>query len=333
MYFLSEKRGTVKLIVSAVLFIAASSAGLSFGFAFWENTLTLEDESVYNYLQVREDDRRVILSTNVLFGVQSVYIKDDALTGMYYDYALAAPMMAEKAESMLILGMGTGTYATQCSRYFYGMTVEGVEIDGKITDLAHKYFSLDESIPVTTYDGRAFLAGTDKKYDVIMVDAYQDITIPFQMSSQEFFSMVRDHLTENGVMIVNMNMISNCEDGINAYLQDTIASVFDNVYTVNVSGATNRELFASQNPEMIPLLEARTAFLQNMSASHNAQLYDMMTKVLAGLQRYEGGNRILTDDKAPVELLGMQTIDDMISGELAYYKEKFETEGIRGLIG
>ena len=39
---------------------------------------------------------------------------------------------------------------------------------------------------VTTYDGRAYLQAIDKKYDIIMVDAYQDITIPFQMSTINF---------------------------------------------------------------------------------------------------------------------------------------------------
>ena len=127
----------------------------------------------------------MILSTNVLFGVQSIMKKDDSLTGMYYDYALAAPIMAEVTEEegadILILGMGTGTYAKQCMRYFKNLTVEGVEIDQKITDLSRKYFELPEEVTVTTYDGRAYLQAVDKKYDVIMVDAYQDITIPFQM--------------------------------------------------------------------------------------------------------------------------------------------------------
>lgn len=44
--------------------------------AFWENDLTYEGELIYNYLQVSEMDRRVVLSTNVLFGVQSVYMKE-----------------------------------------------------------------------------------------------------------------------------------------------------------------------------------------------------------------------------------------------------------------
>ena len=328
-YFLSEKRGIAKMTVSAVLFAVVSVFALSFGFAFWEKDLTCEDESVYNYLQVREDEQRVILSTNVLFGVQSVYMKDDAWTGMYYDYAMAAPLMLEEPDAphqVLILGMGTGTYATQCSRYFGQMEIEGVEIDEKITGLAHDYFALDPQIPVTTYDGRAFLAGSEKQYDMIMIDAYQDITIPFQMSSQEFFSMVRSHLKENGVMVVNMNMISEDPDGINAWLQDTIASVFDHVYTVNVGRSSNRELFASQNPEIAHLLEKNTASVRD------ADLQELMERVSGQMQPYHAGSRILTDDKAPVELLGMQTIDDMIEQELIYYRERFREDGIRGLI-
>lgn len=65
-----------------------------FSFAFWEKDVTLEDESIYNYLQVKDDEEQTILSTNVLFGVQSIKTKNQELTGMYYDYALAAPVMA-----------------------------------------------------------------------------------------------------------------------------------------------------------------------------------------------------------------------------------------------
>lgn len=40
----------------------------------------------------------------------------------------------------------------------------------------------------------------------------------------------------------------------------------------------------------------------------------------------------MTDDKAPVELLGMQVIDALIQEELGYYKAIFEKEGIKGLL-
>lgn len=201
-YFVNVRAGKKKVIVSVVIFALCCGLGYSDSFAFWEKNLTYEGESVYNYLQVSEDDTSVRLSTNVLFGVQSVYMKQDRLTGMYYDYAMAAPLMlADKNPSdmdVLILGMGTGTYATQCRKYLGDMNVEGVEIDEKITQLSRKYFSLSEDVPVTTYDGRAYLNAMDKKYDVIMVDAYQDITIPFQMSSVEFFTLVKDRSSERG---------------------------------------------------------------------------------------------------------------------------------------
>ncbi|HOC32747.1 MAG TPA: spermidine synthase, partial [Ruminococcus flavefaciens] len=67
----------------------------SIGFAFWDKELTYEGESVYNYLQVKDNDAMTALSTNVLFGVQSVYMKSGKLTGLYYDYAMAAPLMSD----------------------------------------------------------------------------------------------------------------------------------------------------------------------------------------------------------------------------------------------
>ena len=334
-YFFSgkdSKRHGKALVISSILYVLCVIFGHDNSFAFWQKGLTYEGESVYNYLQVSENDRRVILSTNVLFGVQSIYLKQDGLTGMYYDYAMAAPYMADTgghAESrVLILGMGTGTYATQCNRYFSNLSFKGVEIDEKITALARKYFDLSEDIPVETYDGRAYLAALDKddKYDIIMVDAYQDITIPFQMSSVEFFTMVKEHLTDDGVMVVNMNMRGRTEGSINDYLQDTISSVFDNVYTVDVMGSTNRELFASNNSDMIRLFD------EGIEAEENEELKDMMSTVKAGLIRYEAGNLILTDDKAPVELLGMRVIDDIIRDQVSYYKNIYEEKGISGLI-
>lgn len=347
-YFVSGKKKSVKAIVAVILFILSCIFGHGNSFAFWEKDLTYEGESIYNYLQVYEDDSKVVLSTNVLFGVQSVYRKEKTLTGMYYDYAMAAPYMAGLKEKdrplkVLILGMGTGTYATQCRRYFGEMSIEGVEIDAKITDLAHKYFDLPEDIEVTTYDGRAYLEAIQseddsqmgdfsqsqaesKDYDVIMVDAYQDITIPFQMSSVEFFTLVKKQLNPEGVMVVNMNMKSDGEDGINEYLSDTISSVFPNVYTVDVSNNTNRELFASESDKMID------NFKKDYQKETDEDLYQMMERVDIGLVKYEAGDRILTDDKAPVELLSMNAIDALIRDEVDYYKDIYNEKGLKGLL-
>lgn len=332
-YFVSAKvnfNKVKKVPISIALFLLCILFGHDSSFAFWQDDLTYEGESIYNYLQVYEDEREVVLSTNVLFGVQSVYLKEKGLTGMYYDYAMAAPYMAgvnEKDElRILILGNGSGTYATQCQRYFKNTVIEGVEIDDKITDLARQYFEMPDNVKVTTYDGRAYLNAVEEKYDVIMVDAYQDITIPFQMSTVEFFTLVREHLTEDGVMVVNMNMRGSSEGNINQYLADTISAVFSEVYTVDVNGSTNRELLASNNPDCL------TEFAINTSLDENGELSDMMSRVAAGLTSYEKGDYIMTDDKAPVELLGMKVIDELIKGEVEYYRNIYEEKGIQGLI-
>ncbi len=344
LYFFSSKAKRGMCAAALTVFVFCSIFGNSDRFAFWDDDLLYEGESVYNYLQVSETENSVILSTNVLFGVQSVMNKEEGMTGMYYDTAMAAPLMVERdtappetgsqdAESsdakpldVLILGMGSGTYARQCEAYFGNMNIEGVEIDEKITDLSRKYFDLPEDVEVTTYDGRAYLQAVDTKYDVIMVDAYQDITIPFQMSSREFFTQVRDHLKDGGVMVVNMNMTSEEEGNINDYLTDTIASVFDTVYTADVDGSTNRELFASQNPRISEILD------RNIPDIEDGEFRRTMRNVANRLVPRQGGDYILTDDKAPVELLGIQVIDGLIQEEASYYKDILDEEGIGGLL-
>lgn len=327
-YFLS-KGASVKLIIAFVLFILCCVFGNSDSFAFWEKDLVYEGESVYNYLQVKEDSRRVYLSTNVLFGVQSLKMKEPGLTGMYYDYAMLAPLMAGVMEKedfeILILGMGTGTFGSQCRNYYGSVDITGVEIDEKIIGLAGKYFDMPSDIPVSAYDGRAYLNAVDKKYDVIMVDAYQDITIPFQMSSVEFFTLVREHLKDGGVMVVNMNMKGNSEGNINQYLSDTISRVFTNVQTIDVAGSTNRELFASAG-------DVDAVLKRNQALLKEGELLEFTELIAGNLTDYEAGEYLMTDDRAPVELLGMRVIDELIQEEVRYYKDIYEKEGIKGLL-
>ena len=332
-YFLSghTHRRTCAGAFAAVMLCAVF--GHSDSFAFWEEDLLFEGESIYTYLQVKDTEDAGILSTNVLFGVQSVRQKDGGLTGMYYDTALAAPLMADvehkETFDILILGMGSGTYATECLEFFpdSGLAVEGVEIDQRITDLARAYFDLPEEVHVTTYDGRAYLQAVDRLYDVILVDAYQDITIPFQMSTVEFFSLVRDHLKEDGVMAVNLNMHSDGEGSINAHLSDTIASVFPYVYTADVPHTTNRELFAWTD-EAVP-----DTFRANVEATASPQVRGLMEEILdQRLTPYEPGELLLTDDQAPVELLGIQVIDTLIQNEVGQYRAVYEEKGFSGLV-
>lgn len=327
-YFISSRTKLIKTSICFVLIVAFSICANLNGFAFWDSTQKYEGESIYNYLRVYEENDKTILSTNVLFGQQSVLIKGDKLTGMYYDYALAAPFMSDMIEkedkSLLILGLGAGTYATQCIKYIdKEMTIDGVEIDEDIVKLAEEYFSLPSTVNSYVFDGRAFLTvgeGKTKKYDVIMVDAYQDITIPFQMSSVEFFKIVKSHLNENGVMVVNMNMYSDELGSINNYLIDTIGSVYG--YASSVKCGTNRVLYASDNKDYLDNFNSRRQSVEN------EELKNFFERLSSQIEICEKGDKILTDDKAPVELLGINLIDKMISEELSYWKEYLKDHSI-----
>ena len=229
--------------------------------------------------------------------------------------------------SVMILGMGSGTYASYCTRYFPGASVQGAEIDKKIADIATDYFGLPGSVTVAVEDGRAYLAASKEKFDVIMVDAYQDITIPFQLSSVEFFNEVCSHLKPNGVMVVNLNMTSAEDGSINEYLCDTMASVFQHTVTAPVRGNTNTEVFCTNADDW------EETFLCSIAKLKDSDYADMMRTVYSKLTPYEGGNCILTDDKAPVEVLGMRVLDELIGDELNYYKDELRTGGLSALIG
>ena len=322
LYFLSVRQKRILCGVMAALLAVLACLTPRFSFAFWEKEqLALEEESIYNYLQVRDTEESTILSTNVLFGVQSIKMKQEGLTGLYYDYALAAPVMAGMNERedgrVMILGLGSGTFATYCSQYFPGTKIQGAEIDEKIVQIAREYFDMPPEVEVAVEDGRAYLTASEEKYDVIMVDAYQDITIPFQMSSVEFFSEVRDHLKEDGVMVVNMNMRSKSRDSINDYLCDTMDAVFEHVYRIPVEGSTNMEVYAT-NSDTLP-----EDFREHLEALEPGELQELMKTVSENLTEYQGEDRILTDDKAPVEVLGMQVLDEIIQEELDYYRELY----------
>ncbi|MBO5515011.1 MAG: fused MFS/spermidine synthase [Schwartzia sp.] len=318
--------GTEKRLrtLSLLVYLACALLGANSSPAFWEPALAYEGESVYNYLQVKDDEKTTIFSTSVMFSVQSKRVKDGSLTGMYFDYALAAPTLTNGG-NILILGMGTGTFAEQCRRYFPSSKSLGVEIDEKIISLSRKYFELPEEIPVVAYDGRAYLQMDENRYDVIMVDAFRDITIPFQMSSVEFFRLVEQHLAPGGVVAVNLNMRASGAGNINERLIDTIAAVFPAVRTVTVANGTNLALFAARDETTLDKLPRLAEKLQDR------ELSTLMRHVAANWQSPARGGEPLTDDKAPVELLGMRAIDAIIREELQYYKEIYRREGFDGL--
>ena len=122
-----------------------------------------------------------------------------------------------------------------------------------------------------------------------------------------------------------MNMRGSGEGSINEYLCDTIASVFGTVYKVDVAFSGNTEVFASDNAGIIDKMT------ENVLLEKNDDLSFMMSRVASNLYGYHGGDLIMTDDKAPVELLGMKVIDEMIQDEVSYYKKIYKERGLSGI--
>ena len=58
-----------------------------------------------------------------------------------------------------------------------------------------------------------------------------------------------------------------------------------------------------------------------------------MGNIRHNMSPYKAGSHIMTDDKAPVELLGMQIIDGLIKNEVEYYRRIYEEERLQGLLG
>lgn len=58
----------------------------------------------------------------------------------------------------------------------------------------------------------------------------------------------------------------------------------------------------------------------------------MMGKIASELTAYVPGDYLMTDDKAPVELLGMKVIDELIQDEIAHYKQIYKDGGLKELL-
>ena len=294
---------------------------------FWkEQTMVSESESMYNYLKVDKVGQTTYFSTNALFGVQSCINDDYSLTGMYYDNLLISPYLVKEQPKVLVLGNGTGTYATMMKDYLHvDCDITAVEIDQGIIDLSYKYFKMNEDVNVVCDDGRNFIARDTNKYDIILVDAYSSISAPFHMTTVEFFTLVKDHLNDDGIMMMNVNMYSDKKESFSVAVCDTAYSIFENLYAYRVGNASGLEVYASKNKEM-PLVEK----VQSVSVS-DSELQKVFYKLGNNLKPYEDSGVRLYDETCDVEMRSMYTLDDMVQEELEYYRNVYKEKGIKGL--
>ena len=293
---------------------------------FWKDDTTIvETDSMYNYLKINKEGKTTYFSTNVLFGIQSCINDDFSLTGMYYDKLLISPYLVKEKPDILVLGNGTGTYATMMKDYLHcDCQITAVEIDQKIIDLSYKYFKMNKDVNVVCDDGRNFIARDKNTYDIILVDAYSSISAPFHMTTTEFFTLVRDHLNDDGIMMMNVNMKSSNKGAINDALNDTAYGVFENL--LECDSSSGMEVFASKNKSTDLIKKINDVNTDKRDL--NNVFYQLKNSIR---QHVDTGIR-LYDDTADVEMRSIKTLDIIVQEELSYYKKILKEQGLGALI-
>jgi spermidine synthase len=267
-----------------------------------------ETETEFQYARVVEqEDGDRALELNEGQAIHSLYRPGSYLTGDVWDGYLVLPLagLSEPPERIAILGNAAGTTARAYGHYFPDTVVDGVEIDGELTEIGRRFFDLDNpNLRVHHEDARPWLRASEGGYDVIMVDAYRQPYIPFYLATEEFFELARDRLAPGGVVIVNAGHPEGNDD-LERVLGRTMAEVFPTVIRDPIE-PTNTLLLGSEAP-------ASGARLREAVRDLPPGLHAVATQSAARITpRLEGG-RVYTDDRAPVEWL----IDRSILGYAA----------------
>jgi spermidine synthase len=121
----------------------------------------------------------------------------------YFDLALA---YRPSARDVLFVGLGGGSAPKRLWRDFPRLDLQVVELDPVVVDVARRYFALPRSprLDVEVMDGRRYLARTDRKFDVIAIDAYFSDSIPFHLTTAEFVELARSRLKPGGLIVSNI---------------------------------------------------------------------------------------------------------------------------------
>ena len=171
--------------------------------------IVYEKDSPYQHIRVVERNGRRELVTGRGNGIQTVSIGSDSLTGTYFDAMTASAFLLprNRPPKILIIGLAGGTLIRQL-RAFLGpsASIDAVDIDPDMPVVAREYFGLQkEDADIRVEDGRVFLERTDRRYDLIVVDAFsQEVYAPFHLASREFFQLAQSRLAPDGLVALNV---------------------------------------------------------------------------------------------------------------------------------
>jgi spermidine synthase len=202
---------------------------------------------------------------------------------------------------VLLIGLGGGGFNRLFNAAFPSAVLDSVELDPKIVELAKSEMDFHEtpSNRVTVSDGRIFLKRNSATYDWIILDAFRGGYVPSHLKTQEFYTLVRTHMTENGILLANLH------GGTALFPSDvvTLRTAFSKVSFFCTKPSGNVIAVATQSATLD--LESRVREFEPRLA--NAVLREHLDleelKRQACLIAPETGAQVLTDDFSPAEYL------------------------------
>jgi spermidine synthase len=155
--------------------------------------------------------------------------------------------------NILMIGLGGGSTQRAYQRYYPQVTVETVEIDPRVLQVARQFFFFTEgpTQQVHVEDGRVFLRRTETRYGAVLMDAYVQgrygASIPYHLATKEFFELASRRLTTNGVFAFNVigTLRGWHADMVGAVFR-TMKSVFPQVYLFPATESQNVVLIGTK---------------------------------------------------------------------------------------
>jgi spermidine synthase len=279
--------------------VAASAARVAF-----------ETTSPYHHIRVLDDGRlRTLCFDDAPETSMSI---QNPLTGHfeYTEYFHLAWLWNTNINSVLMVGLGGGSAQRSFQHYYPQTKVESVEIDPVVLQIAKDYFNFQETAAqrVHVSDGRMFLRRSTAKYDLIILDAYVQgrygSCLPQHLATQEFFQIVRDHLSTNGIVAYNViGSTGGWRAEIVGAIYRTLNTVFPQVYLFTCKTSQNIVLIATQakNRAEIGGLRARANLLVQSGRAELPAFRERLDSLQLSPPPNVARCPILTDDFAPVE--------------------------------
>lgn len=289
------------------LFVLAAALGVGASIARAEVVLHSE-RSLYRDIVVYEDDGlRCMRFTRQASARQSCILLAERQR-IVFDYLrmmLGALYLAPEPRSILVIGLGGGTLVDTLQRTLPGADIDAVEIDPAVVRVAGRYFGFEAGARTRVYeqDGRVFVKRalrSGRRYDLVMLDAYDHQYIPEHMLTREFLQEVKGVLAPQGVLAANTFSSSRLYDHESA----TYAAVFGRFFNLK----RNNRVILLRN-DGLPALEAaqrNAARLQPLLAPTGLDPQWLLALFDTTVD-WRTDARVLTDRYSPSNLLNSGT--------------------------